>query len=53
MDKLNINYMNETINNPCYNFEVLFLQCMKNPNPMHNKCKSEFDLWYNCFIKTY
>lgn len=38
--------------NCCYNFEVIFLSCMKKP-PLINKCKNEFDLWYKCFIKTY
>ncbi len=39
--------------NCCYNFEVIFLSCMKIHNPINNKCKYEFDLWHKCFIKTY
>ena len=48
--------MNENIKviNTCYNFEIIFLNCMKkNENMTHDKCKNEFYLWYNCFIKTY
>ena len=48
-----MNKIINNVNNPCYNFEIIFLQCMKKTNPMHNKCKNEFELWYNCFIKTY
>ena len=33
----------------CKDFEVLYLKCMKRNDPLHTKCKLEFEQWYHCF----
>jgi hypothetical protein len=32
-------------------YESLFLKCMKQYIPIHNKCKNELELWYICYKK--
>ena len=33
----------------CQNLEFNFLRCMKKLNHADNKCKKEFDSWFNCY----
>ena len=33
----------------CKDYELLYIKCMKQNIPIHNKCKKEFELWYDCF----
>jgi hypothetical protein len=36
--------------NKCLDKARLFVLCMKNPNPIDNKCKNLFDKWYKCIL---
>ena len=36
--------------NKCLDKGKLFVLCMKNPNPIDNKCKNLFDKWYKCIL---
>ena len=33
----------------CDIYVLEYLKCMKRNDTSHNKCKVEFDIWYNCF----